>query len=66
MDFSEIEKAFPVMSEDERDVVTAIHPLLDALSKEDAAYQLCMSEGELNRVLLSIGHHYPSVWSFKG
>ena len=65
MDFSELEKAFPSMSEDERDVVTVLHPLLDALSKEEAAYELCISEVELNKRLSPIKINCPGIWVFK-
>ncbi len=46
--FDELEKAFPKMTEEERDAITAVHPLLDGLTVKQGAKFLGVSESVLH------------------
>ncbi len=48
LNFDKLEKVFPRMSEEERDTITAVHPLLDGLTVKKGARLLGVSESVLH------------------
>ena len=48
LNFDELEKAFSKMTGEERDAITAVHPLLDGLTIKQGAKLLCVSESVLH------------------
>ena len=48
LNFDELEKAFPKMTEEEREAITVVHPLLDGLTVKQGAKLLCVSESILH------------------
>jgi len=59
--FHELEVAFPKMTDLQKETITAVHPALDNLSQEDAAFELNISRSTLNQRLARIYKKFPKL-----
>lgn len=59
--FRELEKAFPELTDEEKETITMVHPVLDNLKREDAAIELSISTSALNQRLTKIYRKFPAL-----
>lgn len=57
--FKYLTEAFHEMTEEERDTITAVHPLLDGCTVKKGAKFLCVSEATLHRRLKKLLNKFP-------
>ncbi len=61
LSFNELEKAFPKMTEDEMEIITAVHPLLDGNSFSKGADLLGMPESKFMNRLSRLFIRFPAL-----
>ncbi len=61
LSFDVLEKAFPKMTEGEREIITSVHPLLDGTSFREGANLLSMSESKFINLLNGIFGRFPEL-----
>ena len=61
LNFDELEKAFPKMTEEETEIITAVHPLLDGDSFKKGADLLSMPESKFMDILDRIFARFPAL-----
>lgn len=59
--FEELDKAFHDMTDKERETITMVHPVLDNLKREQAAYELSISLSALDQRLTKIYKRFPAL-----
>ena len=57
--FDAIEKAFLLMTDEDKEIITSVHPLLDSISFSDGAKQMGMVKKEFNKCLDRIFERFP-------
>ncbi len=59
--FGDLEKAFSQMTDKEKETITMVHPVLDNLKREQAAYELSISLSALDQRLTKIYRRFPAL-----
>ena len=61
LNFDVLENAFHSMSDEEREIITSVHPLLDNASFTDAANLVSMTKNKFNNCLDKILNRFPEL-----